>query len=235
MGQLYLVPILHMGADMGSLAAPLEEAAEAEFGQELWQKHKETVSGFWDSIGRYFDVLDATGFNIYQDGMVADGEIGLKIVTEGISHGSKNYEIVGKLMQRGAVLVQTENPALVKQEYAFVAKMAHARTPREKEAWAHRYKTAQGRLLQQRDDFIAQRIRATLGEGGRGILFVGAYHNVLSKLPADVHVSQVKDVATIREYHKVLSGLKKPNPRFLELADYLVSPIPGSLSPEASS
>jgi hypothetical protein len=229
---LYLVPILHMSADMGSMASSLDETAKAELGQEVWQKHQGVVSSFWDSIGRFFDVVNVEGFKIYQDGMVADGTEGLRIIREGISQGSKNYEIIEKLLQRGAVLVKTEDPVLVKQEYSYIKKIAHSKSPREKEAWTLRYKVAQDRLLRQRDDFIAKRIEITLGEGATGILFIGAYHNVLSRIPDDIQVSQVKDMARVREYHKTLLSLKKPGQRFLQLVDYLVYPVPGLLSRE---
>jgi len=85
MRKLYLVPILHMSADMGSLAPALEETAKAELGQEVWEKHKGAVSGFWDCIGQFLDALDVKGFKIYQDGMVANGADGLRIIREGIS------------------------------------------------------------------------------------------------------------------------------------------------------
>jgi len=208
MKKLYLIPIIHMSADMGSLASALDEAAKAELGQEVWQKHKGAVSSFWDSIGQFFDAMNVKGFKIYQDGMVANGADGLRIIREGISQGSKNYEIIGKLLQRGAVLVKTEDPVLVKQEYAYIAKIAHSKSPKEKEVWALRYKVAQGRLLRQRDDFIAKRIEVTLGEGDTGILFIGAYHDILSRLPEDIQVVQVKDIAKVREYQKDLTSAK---------------------------
>ena len=208
MRELYLVPILHMSADMGSLASSLDETAKAEFGQEVWQKHKEAVSSFWDSIDQFFDALDVKGFKIYQDGMVANGADGLRIIREGIGQGSKNFEIIGKLLERGAILVKTEDLVLVKQEYAYIAKIAHSKSPKEKEVWSLRYKVAQGRLLRQRDDFIAKRIEVTLGEGDTGILFIGAYHDVLSRLPEDIQVVQVKDIAKVREYQKDLASAK---------------------------
>jgi hypothetical protein len=230
MKELYFVPILHMGADMGSMASALDETAKAEFGQEVWQRHKGTVSSFWDSIGQYFDAMNVKGFKIYQDGMVANGADGLRIIREGISQGSKNFEIIGKLLERGAVLVKTEDLVQMKQEYTYIAKIAHSKSPKEKEVWALRYKLAQGRLLKQRDDFIAAGIAETLEKGETGILFIGAYHDVLSRVPEDVQVSQVKDIAKVREYHKTLLSLKKPSQRFIQLADYLVSPIPDLLS-----
>jgi hypothetical protein len=126
--------------------------------------------------------------------------VGIKIIREGISQGSKNFEIIGKLLERGAVLVKTEDPVLVKQEYAYIAKIAHSKSPKEKEVWALRYKVAQGRLLRQRDDYIARRIKETLHEGETGVLFVGASHDVLSKLPQDIEVTKVQDLAKVKNY-----------------------------------
>ncbi len=84
-----------------------------------------------------------------------------------ISQGSKNYEIIGKLVERGATLMKTEDLALVKQEYAHIAKIAHAKSPKEKEAW-------------------------DLGEGETGILFIGVHHEILSRLSGDVEFVTVK-------------------------------------------
>ena len=207
--KLYLAPIIHMGADMGSLASALDETAKTELGEEVWEKHKETLFSFWRSVAQFFDPLDVKGFNIYQDGLVADGDIGIKIVKEGVSQGSKNYEIVEKLLEMGAVLVKTEDPALVKKEYTYIKKMVYAKSPREKEACAQRYKRAQNQLLKERDDYIARRIDETLHEGETGVLFIGAYHDIASKLPDDIHVVQVKDITEVREYQKSLSGLPK--------------------------
>ncbi len=225
MKKLYLVPIVHMSADMGSLASALEAGAVG-LGQELWQKHKGIVSRFWDSVAEFFASMAVNGFKIYQDGLVADGPDGLRIVKEGINQGSKNYRLVGDFLQKGAVLIKTEDLTLVKQEYDYILQITSAKSPKEKQAATLRYKLAQNKLLIQRDDFIAARIAKTLEEGETGILFIGAYHDVLSRMPDDIQVSQIKDIVKVREYHKTLLSLKKPSQRFLQLADYLVSPIP---------
>jgi hypothetical protein len=128
----------------------------------------------------------------------------LRIVREGISQGSKNYEIVGKFLERGAVLVKTESPALVKQEYTYLTKITGSKSPKEKEVWTFRYKMAQDKLLRERDDFIAQRINETLCQEETGVLFIGAYHDVLSRLGEDIQVIQVKDISMVREYHRAL-------------------------------
>ena len=223
--KLYLTPIIHMSADMGAIALALDKRATAELGQKLWQKHQEVVSSFWDSINRFFGSLDVNGFKVYQDGLVANGAEGLGIIREGISQGSKNYQIIGKLLERGVVLVRTENLTLVKQERSHVMKMAASKSPKEREVTALRYKLAQSRLLKQRDHFIANRIGETLGEGETGILFIGAYHNIIPNLPADIKVVWVKEVDKVREYYTALINKRRWGRYLQELSEYLVSPV----------
>ncbi len=225
MRKLYVIPIIHMSADMGSIASTLDDRAAARLTPELWQRHKEVVSAFWDSIGRFLDALDVNGFKVYQDGLVADGEEGLRIVRESVSQGSKNYEIVGRLLEGGAVLVKTESLSLVKQEYNYITKMTRSKSLKEREVAALRYKLARGKLLKQRDEFIAGRINETLAEGETGILFIGAYHNVVHRLAPDIRVGQVKEVARVKEYHKSLINTKRHDQQLQELGEYLVSPV----------
>jgi len=214
-----------MSADMGFFGPALGEGANAVLGQELWQKHKEIVSGFWDSVARFFDSLDGNGFKVYQDGMVADGTEGLRIVREGIALQSENYEIIGKLLERGATLVKTEDLALVRQEHAYITKIVGSKSLKGKEIAALRYKLAQSKLLRQRDDFIARRIKETLSEEEPGILFIGAYHDVIPKLPQDIEIREVKKAEKVREYQRLLSNPRRDKRHFEQLAQYLVSPI----------
>jgi hypothetical protein len=219
--KLYLVPIIHMSADMGSVAPVLNEGAAAGLGRKLWQEHKGVVSAFWDSIARFVDALDVVGFKVYQDGLLADGAGGLKIVREGINVGSKNYEIIDKLLKRGAVLVKTEDLSLVKQEYEYITSIARAQSLKEKETASQLYRRVQNKLLQQRDEFIARRIQETLGDGETGILFLGAYHDILSRLAPDIQVVQVKDAAKVREYHQRLASRRRDSRLFRQLSEYL--------------
>ncbi|OGO22597.1 MAG: hypothetical protein A2144_04005 [Chloroflexi bacterium RBG_16_50_9] len=222
---MYLIPIIHMSADMGSIASTLDERATAKLTPELWQKHKEIIAAFWDSIGRFLDTLDVSDFRVYQDGLVADDEDGLRIIREGINQGSKNYEIIGKLLERGAVLVKTESFPLVKQEYHYITKMARSKSVKEREVAALRYKLARGNLLKQRDEFIAGKVNETLAEGENGILFIGAYHDVVHRLAPDIRVVQVKEVARVKDYHKSLINTKRNDQQLRELSEYLISPV----------
>jgi hypothetical protein len=214
-----------MSADMGSVASTLDNAANAKLPPELWQKHKDIVSVFWDSIGRFIDSLNVNGFKVYQDGMIADGMEGRRIVRESVNQGSKNYEIIGRLLERGAVLVNTEALSLVKQEYSYIITMTRSRSLKEREVAALRYKLARGKLLKQRDEFIARRINETLAEGETGILFIGAYHNVIHRLDPDIKVGEVKKVARVKDYHKSLINKRRYDQYLQELGKYLTSPI----------
>ena len=217
---------------MGSVAATLSEGSAAALGKELWQKHQDTIARFWDAIAQFFKSLEVSGFKVYQDGLVADGEHGLKIVSEGVRLGSVNYRIISGLLQRGAILIKTEDISLVKREHSYITKVIEAKSRRERETAALRYKLAQQRLLQERDDFIAKTIDRTLQEGDTGILFIGAYHDVRSKLPADIRVVQVKEITRVREYHKALTEISANKQReYLQLlTEYLVSPISNTTS-----
>ena len=115
MRKLYLVPIIHMSADMGSAAAVLEEGASTHLGADLWRMHEETVSKFWDTIALFFDSMEVGGFKVYQDGMVTEGSAALRIIRNGARQRSKNYEIIDRLLHRGSILVKTEDLALVQE------------------------------------------------------------------------------------------------------------------------
>jgi len=131
--KLYLVPIIHMSIDMGSLAPDFEETSIKVLGQKIWQKHKEIISGFWDSIEQFFRSIDVKGFKVYQDGLIVDGAEGIRIIKEGITQGSKNYQIIGDLLERGAVLVKTEDFSLVKEEYDYIIKLTHSKSRKKRE------------------------------------------------------------------------------------------------------
>jgi len=214
-----------MSADLGTLAPAMDKRGIVELGKDLWLRHKETIAHFWNSIAAFFDSLGVKGYKIYQDGLIANGEIGMRIVEEGVKEGSRNYQIISGLLKRGASLVRTEDLSLVKKEYDSLSKIVHPKSPGGKIVASLRYKLIQDKLLKERDNFIAKRINETLGDGETGILFIGAYHDILSKLPKDIQVSQVKDVAKVREYHKTLANPKRDGQRFHQLAEYLMSPV----------
>lgn len=222
---LIYIPIIHTSADLGSLAKDVDKRGMADLGGEIWKEHIKTVEGFWDAISHYFDFIDVSGVKIYQDGMVAEGEVGQKIVDEGVKLGSKNYELVLRLLKRGAILVKTEDFNLVKEERDRLLAITQAKSLTQKLIAFTNYKLVKNRLLNKRDKFIAKRIDETLNHNEKGILFIGAYHNIKKVLAKSIQIIEIKDAEKVKEYQKLLPFYNKNRERFDELGRYLVSPI----------
>jgi len=225
MRKLIYVPIIHMSADMGSIAKKVEEKGVASFGEEFWKEHRKTISGFWDAILHYFDSIDVSDMKIYQDGMIAEGEVGQKIVEEGMKSGSKNYELVLRLVNQGAVLVKTEEFKLVKEELDRLLAITKAKSTSKKLFAFIKYKFIKNKLLKKRDEFISKRIDKTLKDDEVGILFLGAYHNIKNKLSADIQIIELKDREKVVEYQKLVPFYNRNKKRFEELGRYLISPV----------
>lgn len=120
--------------------------------------------------------------------MPCGGELGWRIVREVADKGSRNYQIVRRLIERGATLEATEDPKMLLKEYKLIRRIADATTEREKTEAESQYEQMKESLLRNRDEFIAKAISSTLKDGEMGILFIGAAHDVRSKLPEDVQV-----------------------------------------------
>jgi hypothetical protein len=84
--------------------------------------------------------------------------------------------------------------------------------------------------LEGRDNYIAMIIRETLLEGETGILFIGGYHDIVSKLSPDIRIIRVKEPAMVREYHTLLTRVNRRDPHINQLAEYLVSPVSEGLA-----
>ena len=223
MRTLIYVPILHTSADLGSLSKEVTQRGIARLGEEVWAQHRETVAGFWRSVWEFFDGIDVTGMKIYQDGMVADGHLGRRIVEDTAKAGSLNYQLVLKLLHRGALLVKTEDLDLVKQEYDRLMAMTRAKSMRSKLTAVAKYKLAKTSLLAKRDAFIAARIDETLQTGQTGILFIGALHEV--RVAADIRLEGIKDRQQVREYQKLLPFHSKHPLEFEALGKYLTARV----------
>jgi hypothetical protein len=226
MRKLFFVPIIHSPADMGTMGAVLSETSAAALGPEVWDSHQKTISGFWEAISQFFNSLPAFHYKIFQDGLIAGGENGLRIVNEGVRLGSVNYMVISNLLARGAGLIKTEDIVLIQQEYDYLKKLTNAKSKSELKTAAQRYRLAQTKLIQKRDAFIARTIDSNLIDNDTGVLFIGAYHDVLAKLPVDIQITEVKELAKIREYHQLLRNMtSKTGHQYQELALYLSSPV----------
>jgi len=172
---------------MGSARSTVHRAYIGRGGENAWERSRLAIAGFWDAIEAAMDSLhlDYRKARLYQDGLPVCG-LEEKIVRDLAIQGVPNYRILLKLTERGATLEGTEDPDLLRAEYALIMKTAGGAIDAGGSEGAG---TAQLRdLLDQRDDFIARRIDATLGPGQIGILFLGALHRAVEKLPDSVRV-----------------------------------------------
>lgn len=225
MRTLIYVPVIHTKADLGSLADNVTKRGIADLGEEFWKGHEKIVEGFWEAIITYFKSFETAEFKIYQDGMVADGEMGQKIVEEGVKSGSKNYEIISSLLQKGAILIRTEDFNLVKEERDRLSAIIQAKSITRKITAVTKYKLIKNKLLSKRDGFIARRINETLKDGETGVVFIGAYHNIKEYLHKDIQIKEIKDADRVKEYQRLLPFYNKNQDRFKELSRYLICDV----------
>jgi hypothetical protein len=193
MRRLILVKIIHTSADMGSMSEGLVKEGMAKIGREKWLENQRKIEKFWDDLEKEIDALnlDYSRTRIYQDGLPCGGELGLRIVRETAEKGSKNYQIVRKLIERGATIEATESSELLRKEYEHIKALITAKTPEEKADAARRYEQIKDELMQERDAYIAKAIDISLKDNETGLLFIGAVHNVIPKLAKDIEVKSL--------------------------------------------
>jgi hypothetical protein len=185
---LIYLPIVHTAADMGALKESVAQATLAQTGRAGLARKAAAVDRMWTEIEAAIDALNLAFDRVrhYQDGLPVCGrEAG--IVTELARAGSRNHQLLVSLMARGAVLMGTESGDLLVQEYQ-MAKASLTAPPSRAAAGAASRRAAGQALLQRRDQFVAQRINATLKSGETGILFLGMLHSVSRYLDPDVKV-----------------------------------------------
>lgn len=224
MRTLIYVPIIHSDADMGSVGAAIEKQSSAYIGSERWLKHKQMVGKFWGNVAAYFAAFDAANLKIFQDGLPAGGELGMKIVLKAADQGSLNYRIILDLLNRGAVLCQTEDPGLLRTEYELLNSLVQPAGHPKRQVGRPQDKSRLERLTVERDKFVAGSIDASLNEGETGVLFMGSFHDVLKRLPAGIQVKQLKDRGKVNAYFAILLR-KEDTLKLKELSDYMACPL----------
>jgi hypothetical protein len=194
MRRLIYVPIVHTMVDMGSTAETLRQESIRRFGAERWAESRRVIDEVWEGIRAKLLGLKLSWerVRIYQDGLPVSGRE-LEIARDVAAQGSKNYQIVIELVQRGATLMGTESPELLTQEYTHITRIAETQTDAEREEATRSYATESAEILRARDAFIVLRIAETLEEGEVGLLFLGMMHEVDRLLPEGIQVEFLID------------------------------------------
>ncbi len=177
MRALIYFPIIHSPKDLGSLG----KAATDLRSDAQENKYLDAVKQFWEVVAKTIDglELDYNGLKLYQDGLPVCGKE-QEIVAEVAKSGSENYRLLQTLNQKGAVIMGTESPELLVKERDLMMRMLNST-----EFVKTSLENAQT-LLNQRDEYIAQRIAQTLQDNEMGILFLGLMHDIEARLPEDI-------------------------------------------------
>jgi len=176
MSRLIYVPVVHSIAEMGFAGKTYQAAYIARYGQRKLAERTAEFDSIWRAIGEGIKSarLDLKRVNLYQDSLPVCGHE-RALVHEMAIQGSRNHQLLEALADSGALLVGTESPSLLLDEYKLI--QSQDRTDAQAAA-----------LLDARDQFIAGRIDATLEQGRTGILFIGALHQAAKFLPKRISV-----------------------------------------------
>lgn len=188
--RLIWIPMIHTQEDLGTLGEPLRRLHMRQRGRGHWQRHQRTIEAMWTNIGREIEKLDLdyAHLRLYQDGLPCCGREE-EIVRDLGEIGSRNHQLLLKLMARGARLVGTESPELLLEEYelsrqaVLAASSTSARTSAQRKASDH--------ILEKRDCYIAQRIAQTLLPGETGLVFLGLLHSLDDRLHRDIELTKL--------------------------------------------
>jgi len=171
---------------MGSLGSSINRAKVSAFGQRRAARAAAGVEKLWNEIEKIVNNLaDNPGIErVYQDGLPVCGREP-EIVAELAQAGSRNHGLLLKLQARGAVLMGTESPELLVEEYQ-LALATYA--PGGATAAGKRLDRLRSDLMDRRDRYVGELINRTLLAGETGILFIGMLHKITRWLDPGIGV-----------------------------------------------
>lgn len=184
---LYYVPIIHSIEDYGSLGPAIAGAFVKKVGGAEFNRLQKTIHEYWKLIEERIEqtIGNVRGLIIYQDGFpVGDREKILKLFEymQNDHSESPNFRLVKKLLTQGAILEGTEDPHLLIEQMRLYQRAVEVSSLDKQESILAAGAARSQELVKLRDESIAKRIRDTLPASGRGILFIGRDHDVISEL-----------------------------------------------------
>ena len=186
---LIYIPIIHTQADMGNLGESVRRETLMKLGKQSMKRKLELINNVWAEIEKVIGGLELPyeKVRLYQDGMPVCGRE-VEIVTELAKTGSRNHQLLIRLMEMGATLMGTESSEFLLEEYGLIKQMVSAGAAPRKGLTVARQKAVADAVLGKRDQYIADRINKTLQSGETGILFLGALHSLKNRLDTDIRV-----------------------------------------------
>jgi hypothetical protein len=197
MRKLVIIPIVHSASDLGRLQGELADLKKRMMSPSEIESGRDAVEQFWIELKHAIKQWsqDFSKVQIYQDALPVGPDpklnIEQRIVDDLAAKGSENHKLLKWMIQSGAKLVGTEDPALLMKEYELVQKTLHFYSGGKQvpQADFDLHCENQKTLLRERDAFIASRIDDTLLDDHLGIIFLGLLHRLESYLSDDIHAS----------------------------------------------
>ena len=190
MRTLIYIPIIHAQANTGALGGAVRSTAIEKLGYRGWGHRLPANDRLWVVIRETIEKMNLPHqrVRLYQDGLPQCGRE-VQIVMDLAQAGSPNHQLLLFLIQKGGILVGTESPDLLLEEYQLVRRVLDARSRAEAEQVEARQRSLSHSLLGRRDRYIAQRINETLFPGETGILFLDTLHSIQDHLAEDIEVT----------------------------------------------
>lgn len=186
---LIYVPVVHTQADMGALSELVRQATLQRQGEKGWNGKTELIDKIWTEIEQAIDDLKLPyeRVRLYQDALPVCGREA-EIVNDLAKGGSRNHQLLLRLMKKGATIMGTESLGLLMEEYELARKTVAADYSRESTSTNTHNQALSDSLLKRRDQYIADRINGTLAKGEIGILLLGMLHSIENQLDEDIRI-----------------------------------------------
>lgn len=185
---LYYVPIIHTSEEYGALSPAIRQAFISRLGEKMFEKLQEEIHAYWRLVEARIEktIHNFNGLIIYQDSFPVGPR---EKILEFFGHllrdhpqKSPNFNLVKGLLDKGAILEGTEDMNLVLEQMKIYQLVSGASSPSEQNRILAENAACAKEIMRKRDVFIAQRICDMLPDDGRGILFIGRDHDVITEL-----------------------------------------------------
>jgi hypothetical protein len=168
---------LHSQADMGALGQSIYRSHLRRMGKTVLKRKASAIDRIWADIESALERLHLVyrKVRLYQDGLPVCGRE-LDIVQDLARSGSRNHQLLLRMIEKGATLMGTEAAELLIKEYELYKSILDSGNTSPVPKMEPPQKSLSESILKARDRYIAQRINQTLCAGETGTLFLGMLH-----------------------------------------------------------
>jgi hypothetical protein len=197
---LIYIPIIHTEIDMGAFKSIVQQLKTRKLGRKGLELNVSLIDRLWTEIEKIIDPLPLLyeRVRLYQDGLPVCGQE-VEIVADLAKAGARNHQLLIRLHKKGAIIMGTESPELLLEEYGLIQRILASGELVDTRGIGARQQGLSDSLLKRRDMFIAHRINETLRPNETGILFIGMLHRLTLWLDKDIHVKSPLNLESLSQ------------------------------------